>query len=92
MAYNTPNPWIYDPETGEIHHHDGDVDPLVATINLEDVDPDQGHADGRLMAAAVYLREAIESLLDLHITHHNHPDHAAARALIERIEDANRGT
>ena len=32
------------------------------------------------------MREAIRDMLDLHLAHHNHPTHAAARAAIIKTE------
>ena len=63
MSYHTPGPWTYDEATGEVHHNDGDFMPLVATVNLEDVDPEQGHGDGRLIAAAPDVVVAAKALL-----------------------------
>ena len=43
-------------------------------------------ATARLIAAAPELVEALRGLLKLHEAHHNCVEHAAARALLRRIE------
>lgn len=40
----------------------------------------------QLIAAAPDLLRLAEDLLQLHIAHHNHPSHAAARKLINHIK------
>tara|TARA_R110000868_G_scaffold187780_4_gene430353 strand:- start:2478 stop:2699 length:222 start_codon:yes stop_codon:yes gene_type:complete len=41
-----------------------------------------------LTEAAPELLAALQSMLGLHIAHHNHPIHAAARAIIARAQPA----
>jgi hypothetical protein len=41
-------------------------------------------ADAHLIAAAPDLLDALETLLETHIAHHNLPEHAAARAVIRK--------
>lgn len=57
-AKHTPGPWTYEPTSGAIYFADGDVEPLIASTNLECVSAEQGDADGRLIAAAPDLLEA----------------------------------
>lgn len=54
-APHTPLPWVFDRIAGEIYYNDHDgaqVFPLIATINSEDVSPDQAYADGDFIAHA----------------------------------------
>jgi len=44
----------------------------------------ENEANARLIAAAPELLDALQSLLTLHIAHHNMPEHAAARAVIAK--------
>lgn len=62
-AQHTPGPWAYEPTSGAIYFADGDVDPLIASTNLEQVSVEQGDADGRLIAAAPDLYEALSALI-----------------------------
>lgn len=41
-----------------------------------------------LYAASEDLREALRDLLALHLAHHNHPTHAAARKALAKAERA----
>ena len=43
-------------------------------------------ADARLIAAAPQLLAALRDMLALHLAHHNHPVHGAARAAIAAAE------
>jgi hypothetical protein len=43
-------------------------------------------ANGLLLAAAPQMRRLLTELLALHIPHHNHPTHAAARALLREVD------
>jgi len=48
----TPGPWACEEETGRIYFADGDVEPTVAVVDLENTSPGQSKADARLIAAA----------------------------------------
>ncbi len=52
---HTPGPWAYEPSSGAIYYADGDVEPLIASTNLEGVSEEQADADGRLIAAALKM-------------------------------------
>ncbi|HAX40273.1 MAG TPA: hypothetical protein DCY10_05305 [Clostridiales bacterium] len=41
-------------------------------------------ANASLIAAAPDMYEALKSMLNLHLSHHNHPIHAAARAALAK--------
>jgi hypothetical protein len=58
-ANHTPAPWAYDEETGRIYHADGDVEPTVAVVDLENASPGQAKADGCLIAAAPRMLAAL---------------------------------
>ena len=60
---HTPRPWAYDEATGRIYHSDGDVEPTIAFVDLENTTPEQAKADGRLLAAAPELLAACQMLL-----------------------------
>lgn len=64
MNKHTPGPWAYEPTSGAIYHDDGDVDPLIASTNLECVAVEQGDADGRLIAAAPDLLASLKELIE----------------------------
>lgn len=66
MANHTPGPWYYDENTGDVRLNDGEeVYPVIAQVDLDNVeDIEQGHADGRLIAAAPALKSALAGLLD----------------------------
>lgn len=64
MATHTPGPWSYDASGGAIYYADGDVEPLIASTNLENVSVEQGDADGLLIAAAPDLLAACQAVLD----------------------------
>jgi hypothetical protein len=46
--------------------------------------PEQAENSARLILAAPALLDTVRDLLELHIAHHNHPTHAAARELIRK--------
>lgn len=60
---NTPGPYAYDRDSGEIYYDDGDVRPTIAFINLEGVGEEQAIADGELLAAAPDLLAALIALM-----------------------------
>ena len=81
-AAHTPGPWNITEEgfiaaadgrrVGELHGNPRDVYAEAARIA----------ADRALMASAPDRLAALRGLLNLHIAHHNNPEHAAARAVI----------
>lgn len=86
---HTPGPWRVFPANSA----ERDVYRIIRDANLERValipDVQFEHqetvqADARLIAAAPELFAALQTLLTLHIAHHNMPEHAAARAAIAR--------
>jgi hypothetical protein len=60
---HTPAPWGFEEETGRIYFADGDIEPTVAVVDLENTSPQQSGADGRLIAAAPKLLAALIDLL-----------------------------
>ena len=59
----TPGPWHYDEARAEITTAD-DVAALIATVEIENASvAAQAHADGRLMAQAPAMRDALRDLL-----------------------------
>lgn len=62
-AQHTPGPWGVDWKSGDVFYLDGDVMPLVATVNLDAVSNEQALADLRLIAAAPELLGALEKLV-----------------------------
>lgn len=56
---HTAGPWLY-LDIGEVVRDD-EVSPLIATVNLDGVSPEQAEADGRLIAAAPDLLEALKA-------------------------------
>ena len=58
-AKHTPGPWAYEEETGRIYRADGDVEPTIAFVELDNTPPEQAKADGHLLAASLKLREAL---------------------------------
>ena len=62
QAVHTPGPWIVCQERPwEILADDGDVFPIIATVETEGVSEAQYLADARLIAAAPKLLEALEA-------------------------------
>lgn len=59
-AKHTPGPWGYDIETGEVYAKDGEVSPLIATIEFDNcISNQQANADGHLIAAAPDQNKAL---------------------------------
>ncbi len=57
---HTPGPWAYC-DDGEIYHADEDgVLPRIATIDMDNVSPEQAEADCRLIAAAPDMLAALK--------------------------------
>ena len=79
MTQHTPGPWTvhtnFATATYTVFDEDG---------NYAETDGDTLTANAALIAAAPDLLAALVAVLDLHIAHHNHPTHAAARAAIAR--------
>jgi len=65
MLKATPGPWKYEHASGAIYYDDGDVEPLIASTNLESVSVEQGDADGHLIAAAPDLYEALKAVVGI---------------------------
>lgn len=63
-AQHTPGPWKYEPTSGAIFFDDRDVEPLIASTNLECVSVEQGDADGHLIAAAPCLLAVARQIVD----------------------------
>ncbi len=49
---HTPRPWACDLSDGTVYYDDGDVCPLIASVQCEAVADDQARADLHLIAAA----------------------------------------
>ena len=62
---HTPAPWAYDPASGKIYYADGDVEPVVATVNWDNDSQEQADADGYVLAAAPEMFAALEACLPL---------------------------
>ena len=62
---STPGPWAYEEETGRIYYADGDVEPTIAFVYLDNTLPEQSKADARLIAAAPELLAALEHVYTL---------------------------
>jgi hypothetical protein len=58
----TRGPWGYNAESGEIYLDDGEVFPLVATVNGDLTSEAQAIADGHLIAAAPDMYEALQEI------------------------------
>jgi hypothetical protein len=81
---HTPGPWHVTEDgfivaadgrrVGYMHGNPRDVFAEAARVK----------ADRALQAAAPDLLSAVVALLDLHIAHHNNPEHVAARAAIAK--------
>ena len=72
---HTPGPWKYEPTSGEICYADGDVEPLIATVELDGTSGAQGRADGALISAAPdllvaarWMQEFIEAVNENRVT------------------------
>jgi hypothetical protein len=61
---HTPEPWDYDQDTGRIYRADGDVEPTIAWVELENTAADQSKADGHLLAAAPRLLAACRMVVE----------------------------
>lgn len=61
---NTPGPWLYSSELGEIYYDDPEqILPLIATVNSANTSQEQADADGRLIAAAPSMLAALIGLV-----------------------------
>jgi hypothetical protein len=63
-AKHTPQPWAYEEETGRVYHADGDVEPTVAVVDLDNTSPEQAKADGCLIAAAPKALAALLAFIE----------------------------
>jgi hypothetical protein len=59
---------------------------IIAQVCDLEKGTDESGTNARIITAAPELLQLMEDLLVLHIAHHNHPTHAAARQLIQRIK------
>lgn len=66
--------------------HDGRVCRIYSGegTNERKFSPEQAEKNACLVLAASRLLDTVRELLELHIAHHNHPTHAAARELIRK--------
>jgi hypothetical protein len=61
----TPGPWACDLTAGEVYYNDGDVLPLVATVQCDATSDAQAAADCHLICAAPDMYAALEGLFGL---------------------------
>lgn len=90
LPRHTPEPWsLSDMENGGIVSAP-DPNRPGKSFRICDIGPnhrskkdsDMAEANAHLINAAPALLQALEEMLDLHISAHNHPIHAAARKTI----------
>lgn len=86
MIKHTAAPWKYNPEDGEIYMDDGDVQALIATVNLECVSEEQGNADGQLIAAAPELLDVVKVILSTVGTGAFWPALERAKKIVQKAE------
>ena len=60
---HTPAPWAYDQETGRIYFADGDVEPTIAFVEIDNTSPERASTDGHLLAASPKLLKAVSAAL-----------------------------
>jgi hypothetical protein len=61
---HTPAPWAYEEETGRIYFADGDVEPTIAFVEIDNTSPERARADGHLLAASPKLLKAVSAALE----------------------------
>ena len=81
----TPGPWACEQETGRIYFADGDVEPTIAFVTLENASSEQSRADAQLISAAPVLREAIPLLIAL--VHRLLPMHAQSDSTLDNLPE-----
>jgi hypothetical protein len=81
----TPGPWACEQETGRVYFADGDVEPTIAFVTLENTSSGQSRADAQLIAAAPELREAIPPLIRL--VHRLLPMHAQSDSTLDNMPE-----
>jgi len=82
---HTPAPWAYNQNDGAIYFASGEVQPLIATVNLENVSDEQSDADGFLIAAAPDLLEACQAFVE-----YDQSDNTSDVAFMLKYADARR--
>ncbi len=88
---HTPAPWLED-HTAEPEVMAQALLDNPSWVAVEDTSENGGHVaycapeNAPLIAAAPKMRRLLTELLALHIPHHNHPTHAAARALLREVD------
>lgn len=61
---HTPTPWrVHEGPDLEVYHDDGDVCPVIATIDRDNTSEEQALADSRLIVRAVNSHEALVAAL-----------------------------
>lgn len=63
-AGHTPAPWAYEEETGRVYFADGEVEPTIAFLDLENTSPVRAKADGHLIVAAPTLLAACRMVVE----------------------------
>lgn len=84
MSKHTPGPWKYEPDAGGIFYDDGDLMPVIASTNLENVNVEQGDADGKLIAASPDLLAALEAIVSTHYDEFGTIDLRSANTIVGR--------
>ena len=92
---HTPGPWDVQPahQDGALFIIGSNLGGLVGAAHgwpteIESGDYTRIEANARLIAAAPELLDTVRGLLKDHLVYHNTPEHAAARALLRKIEGA----
>lgn len=80
---HTPGPWEVDTLAVRAPNREN---PSICVCTPNFVNDGSCYGNARLIAAAPELADCIHDLLYLHVAHHNHPLHVAARALLAKAE------